>query len=155
MIKKAADGPALAPKKAKRARNVQSRAAKLEESDQTPLGINEVRAGVPFKYFKMIAKALEMDDRALASAIHISGRTFDRRVQTGILSPAESDRLSRVSTIFKRAKEVFGNPEKAREWIGTPLEVFAGETALERADTSLGASQVEDVLGRIQYGVYS
>jgi putative toxin-antitoxin system antitoxin component (TIGR02293 family) len=155
MIKKAENGADLARKNAKREKSVQSGAAKLKESGQTTFGIKEVRAGVLFKYFKVLAKQLEMDDRELAKALKISGRTFDRRLRAGVLSPAESDRLSRLSIIFKRAEEVFGNAEKAREWIETPLEVFEGETALERADTSLGAAQVDDVLGRIQYGVYS
>jgi putative toxin-antitoxin system antitoxin component (TIGR02293 family) len=155
MVKKAKDGTGRVRKKAKSAKSVQSGVTKIEQSDQTTFGIKEVRAGVLFEYFKLLAKQLEMDDRELAKAIKISGRTFDRRLRAGVLSPAESDRLSRVSIIFERAKEVFGNAEKAREWIETPLEVFEGETALERADTSLGASQVDDVLGRIQYGVYS
>jgi putative toxin-antitoxin system antitoxin component (TIGR02293 family) len=155
MTKKAEHGTDLIRKTAKFEKSVQSRAAKLEESDQTTFGVKEVRTGIMFKYFKALAKQLEMDDRELAKAIKISSRTFDRRLRSGVLSPAESDRLSRVSIIFKRAKEVFGNAEKAREWIETPLDAFEGETALERADTSLGASQVDDVLGRIQYGIYS
>jgi putative toxin-antitoxin system antitoxin component (TIGR02293 family) len=155
MTKKAERGTGLIRKNAKFEKSGQSPAAKLQESDQTTFGVKEVRAGIMFKYFKVLAKQLEMDDRELAKAIKISSRTFDRRLRSGVFSPAESDRLSRVSIIFNRAKEVFGNAEKARKWIETPLDAFEGETALERADTSLGASQVDDVLGRIQYGVYS
>ena len=120
-----------------------------------PVTIGTVREGLPVGIFKSVATNLEMSERELARALNIPSRTFDRRLAQGILSPEESDRLARVAKIFNEAREVFGSPEKARAWMSTPLAVFEGETPLRRADTSLGATQVEDVLGRIDHGVYS
>ena len=120
-----------------------------------PVTIGTVREGLSISVFKSVATNLEMSDREFARALNIPSRTFDRRLVQGILSPEESDRLARVAKIFNEAREVFGSPEKARGWMSTPLAVFEGETPLRRADTSLGASQVEDVLGRIDHGVYS
>jgi putative toxin-antitoxin system antitoxin component (TIGR02293 family) len=76
-------------------------------------------------------------------------------LKEGVFNPEESDRLARVAKILKRAHEVFSNAEKARGWMNTQLAAFDGETPLQRADTFLGATQVEDVLGRIDYGVYT
>lgn len=120
-----------------------------------PVTIGTVRKGLSIGVFKSVATNLEMSDRDLARTLNIPNRTFDRRLAQGILSPEESDRLARVAKIFNEAREVFGNPEKARGWMSTALAVFEGETPLQRADTSLGATQVEDVLGRIDQGVYS
>lgn len=120
-----------------------------------PVTIGTVRKGLSINVFKSVATNLEMSDREFARALNIPSRTFDRRLAQGILSPEESDRLARVAKIFNEAREVFGSPEKARGWMSTPLAVFEGETPLRRADTSLGATQVEDVLGRIDHGVYS
>ncbi|HYY30731.1 MAG TPA: antitoxin Xre/MbcA/ParS toxin-binding domain-containing protein [Chthoniobacterales bacterium] len=117
--------------------------------------IGTVRKGLSIDVFKAVATELEMTDREFARALGIPSRTFDRRLTQGALTPEESDRLARVAKILKQAREVFSSPAKARGWINTPLAVFDGETPLQRMDTSLGATQVEDVLGRIDEGVYS
>jgi putative toxin-antitoxin system antitoxin component (TIGR02293 family) len=117
--------------------------------------IGTVRKGLSIGVFKSVATNLEMSDRELARTLNIPNRTFDRRLAQGTLNPEESDRLARVAKIFDEARAVFGSPEKARGWMSTPLAVFEGETPLQRADTSLGSTQVEDVLGRIDHGVYS
>jgi len=117
--------------------------------------IKTVRQGLPIVVFNPLAANLEMSDRQLAGALKIPNRTLDRRLKEGVFSPEESDRLARVAKILKRACEVFGNAGKAQGWMKTQLAAFDGETPLQRADTSLGATQVEDVLGRIDYGVYT
>ena len=117
--------------------------------------IKTVRQGLSTEVFKMLAANLEMSERELAGALKIPNRTFDRRLKEGVLSPEESDRLARVEKILKRAHEVFGDAKKARGWMNTQLAAFDGETPLQRADTFLGATQVEDVLGRIDHGVYT
>ncbi len=45
--------------------------------------------------------------------------------------------------------------EAAREWLKSPLPALAGKTPLEFADTEPGAQEVEDLLGRIEHGVFS
>ena len=117
--------------------------------------IGNVRRGLSTQVFKSVAASLGFSDREFAGVLKIPNRTLDRRFKHEVLSPDESDRLARVANILIRAQEVFGNVEKARDWMNTPLSAFEGETPLQRADTSIGANQVEDVLGRIDYGVYS
>jgi putative toxin-antitoxin system antitoxin component (TIGR02293 family) len=117
--------------------------------------IGSVRKGLSIDVFKSVAGELGMTEREFAHALGIPNRTFDRRLTQGALTPEESDRLARVTKILKQAREVFSSPAKARGWMNTPLAVFDGETPLQRIDTSLGATQVEDVLGRIDEGVYS
>jgi putative toxin-antitoxin system antitoxin component (TIGR02293 family) len=129
------------------------RISRREESCAVTIGT--VREGLSTEVFKTVAANLEMSDRQLAGVLKIPNRTLDRRLKHGVLSPEESDRLARVVKILKRAHEVFGDAEKARSWMNTPLTAFEGETPLQRADTSIGTTQVEDVLGRIDYGVYT
>jgi putative toxin-antitoxin system antitoxin component (TIGR02293 family) len=117
--------------------------------------IGTIRKGLSTDVYKTVAANLEISDRQLAGVLKIPDRTLDRRLKRGVLSPEESDRLARVAKILQRAREVFGNAEKARGWMKTRLAAFEGETPLQRADTSLGANQVEDVLGRIDHGVYT
>jgi putative toxin-antitoxin system antitoxin component (TIGR02293 family) len=147
-------------KRARHQANVAERVVRSERrirrsGESSAVTIETVREGLSVDVFKTVAANLEMSDRQLAGVLKIPDRTLDRRLKHGVLSPEESDRLARVAKILQRAHEVFGNAEKARSWMNTRLAAFDGETPLQRADTSLGASQVEDVLGRIDYGVYT
>jgi putative toxin-antitoxin system antitoxin component (TIGR02293 family) len=65
------------------------------------------------------------------------------------------DRLNRFVRIATRAREVLGEEEKARQWLRTPNRALAGQTPLSRLDTNLGAREVEEILGRIEHGVFS
>jgi putative toxin-antitoxin system antitoxin component (TIGR02293 family) len=149
MVKRARHKASVAVRVVRSERRIRRR----EESGAVTIGT--VREGLSTDVFKTVAANLEMSDRQLAGVLKIPDRTLDRRLKHGVLSPEESDRLARVAKILQRAHEVFGNVEKARGWMNTRLAAFEGETPLQRADTSLGASQVEDVLGRIDYGVYT
>ena len=51
--------------------------------------------------------------------------------------------------------EMIGNEDIAAQWLVTPNRTLGAERPLDRLDTDLGARAVEDILGRIAYGVYS
>ena len=69
--------------------------------------------------------------------------------------PDESDRLLRASRVFGRALELFeGDPEAARRWLGLPQPALGGATPLAFARTEAGAREVEDLVGRLEHGVF-
>jgi putative toxin-antitoxin system antitoxin component (TIGR02293 family) len=72
-----------------------------------------------------------------------------------LLTPSESDRTVRVARVYANAVEMIGDAEKAIEWLRTPNRALGGERPLDQLDTDVGAQMVDDVLGRIAYGVYS
>lgn len=85
----------------------------------------------------------------------IPQRTFARRRKTLLLSPQESDRLYRLARIVSMAAEVLGSQTKARQWLCSPNRALAGEEPLQLLDTDIGARQMEEVLLRMSYGVFS
>jgi putative toxin-antitoxin system antitoxin component (TIGR02293 family) len=50
---------------------------------------------------------------------------------------------------------MLGEQEKAIAWLGTANRALGGDRPLDVLDTDVGARMVEDILGRIAYGVYS
>jgi putative toxin-antitoxin system antitoxin component (TIGR02293 family) len=50
---------------------------------------------------------------------------------------------------------MIGNAEKAAQWLRTPNRALGGEVPIDQLDTDLGSKEVENILGRIAYGVYS
>ena len=53
-----------------------------------------------------------------------------------------------------RASAVFGDPAKALDWLKTPTHVFGGKSPEEYASSG-GGDEVERILTRIEYGVFS
>ena len=78
-----------------------------------------------------------------------------RLSKASLLTPAESDRTVRMARVYAHAVEMIGDRDKAIGWLTTPNRALGGERPLDQLDTDLGARMVEDILGRIAYGVYS
>lgn len=54
-----------------------------------------------------------------------------------------------------KAVEAMEGEERARRWLSSPQVGLGGAVPLDYAETEVGAREVEDLLGRIEYGVYS
>ena len=54
-----------------------------------------------------------------------------------------------------KAVEVMESEKNARQWLTAPQFGLGGAVPLEYAETEVGAREVEDLLGRIEQGVYS
>ena len=115
-----------------------------------------VRTGLPATSVVALAKTLRLSNGAMVDKLGIPQRTFTRRLSQGaLLTPAESDRTARVARIYATAVDLLGNGDIAAEWLVSPNRALSGRKPLDELDTDMGARRVEDVLGRIAYGVYS
>ncbi len=115
-----------------------------------------VRRGLPAGSLTALAGKLRVGNIVLSRKLGIPQRTLTRRLsQHSRLTAAESDRTVRLARVYANAVEMIGDEEKAAEWLRTPNRALSGERPLDQLDTDLGARAVEDVLGRIAYGVYS
>jgi putative toxin-antitoxin system antitoxin component (TIGR02293 family) len=65
---------------------------------------------------------------------------------------SESDELPRP--LLQRAIQVFDSEPKARRWLTRPHHLLDGSTPAAAAATVDGRAAVEDLLGRIEHGVY-
>ena len=115
-----------------------------------------VREGLPVKALLLLAERLELNQAEIAASIGIPLRTLTRRMSSDArLTPAESDRTVRLAQVFATAVETLGDGEKAAGWLKTPNRALRGGRPLDQLDTDPGVREVEDLLGRIAYGVYS
>lgn len=114
-----------------------------------------IREGLPVASFYHVQECLGVTIEELAGAIGIPSRTLARRKQEGRLQKYESERLYRVSRLFEKAAAVFEGEQPARDWFHAPQKALGGRTPLEFADTEPGAREVENLLGRIEHGVFA
>lgn len=56
--------------------------------------------------------------------------------------------------LVEKALRIAGSPEKLGQWMRTPVPALNDQTPFSLMQTKEGRKQVEDVLGRIEHGVY-
>ena len=122
---------------------------------ELPAVIGAVQAGLPFGEVEALRAGLALPLDKLAPKLGFSKATLHRRKVEGRLTPAESDRVMRYARLLGRSVEIMGNEEAGREWLNRPAYGLGGAIPLDYAGTEAGAREVDNLLGRIEHGVYS
>ena len=117
--------------------------------------IRRIQQGLRFRELQELQSGIDIPLEQLAGKLSISRSTLQRRKSAGRLSPQESDKVMRFSRLLRQATEIFGNADKAKAWLKHPQRGLGGAIPLDYAETEIGAREVEKLLGRIDYGVYS
>jgi putative toxin-antitoxin system antitoxin component (TIGR02293 family) len=94
---------------------------------------------------------------AALGAIGVSERSFARRkAAPKVRLPIdESGRLWQFAGILAQAKRVFGSQEEAEGWLDRPAIALANKRPIDLLRTLPGTQLVEQLLTRIEYGVYT
>jgi len=118
--------------------------------------VEQIERGFSYAAFERFIRNTYLPLRVLLSVVGIPERTLARRKSAGRFSSDESDRLARTSRVFARAIELFeGDASKASDWFTSPAHALGGETPLNFASNDVGAIEVENVIGRLEYGIPS
>ena len=89
-------------------------------------------------------------------ALVVPKRTLARRrARKESLTVEESDKALRLKRIAVQAEKVFGDPEKAHRWLRKSKRALQGQTPVEFLATEAGARAVEEMLYRIEYGMFA
>ena len=119
--------------------------------------VASVRAGVAVADAIGVMQSWAIPVGKFAGVLGVSERKWSRvRVAPAgaVLSPVESDRLIRVMQVLNHAKSIFDTDSDAVAWFSTPNPSLAGEAPLSWLDTDAGVHEVDDVLTRLEFGVY-
>ena len=117
--------------------------------------IRQIQKGLRFSELETLQNSIDLPFEQLAAKLCISRSTLQRRKIAGRLSSDESDKVIRYSRLVRQAADFFGDIEKARAWLKHPQYGLGGAVPLDYARTEAGAREVENLLGRMKYGVYS
>jgi putative toxin-antitoxin system antitoxin component (TIGR02293 family) len=117
--------------------------------------IRKIQKGLRFSELETLQDSIDLPFEQLAAKLAISRSTLQRRKAAGRLSPDESDKVTRLSRLIEHATNVFGDIQRARAWLKFPQRGLGGTIPLDYAETEVGAREVDDLLGRIEYSVYT
>jgi putative toxin-antitoxin system antitoxin component (TIGR02293 family) len=114
-----------------------------------------LRAGLPYSALESVRETLGLSREEVSELLAVPLRTLVRRKREHKLRADESDRLFRLARIAAHAVDVLGSKEAAADWLRQPNPALEGVTPITLLDNDAGALRVDELLGRIEYGLYS
>jgi putative toxin-antitoxin system antitoxin component (TIGR02293 family) len=118
--------------------------------------VESIENGLSFSTFESVVKQYSVAMQDLAATIGITQRTLTRRKVAKKLSKTESDRLVSVRRMLDQATELFENDKiKSNQWLSSPNRGLGGRTPLQMAQTETGLREVENLIFRLEHGVFS
>jgi putative toxin-antitoxin system antitoxin component (TIGR02293 family) len=133
-----------------------AKAATYEQIHDNSAMARRVEEGLPVVDVVQFGRQAGFSTDELARLIQIPPRTYARRIASkGRLKVPEGERAVRIMRLFEQAKRVFVTDENTRGWFNAKILALGGKTPLEYAQTEPGAREVENVIGRIEHGVFS
>ncbi|WP_128546167.1 antitoxin Xre/MbcA/ParS toxin-binding domain-containing protein [Larkinella soli] len=102
-----------------------------------------------------LSRQLGITLKELAPLLQISESTLHRfRRQTTIGGPT-LERVELLQGIIHHGLRVYsGNEQAFQDWLRYPLGELDGRTPLDCLATIAGFTQVDDILGRIEHGIF-
>lgn len=112
--------------------------------------------GIPWSFAFRIKRKTELDDGDISAFLGISPRTFQRarHNKRKRMSRNVSEHALRLAVVVLAANDLLdGDESSAVEWLKSPAFRLAGRVPLEVAVTGIGANEVLNVMGRIEWGI--
>ena len=125
---------------------------------KTPARLSQLVAnGLPTKTADYLAENLDVPVAEFtAKYVHIPKQTMARRKQAGKFTADESDRVARFARLLKHTTDLMeGDQAAAIHWLKSPQILLENQTPLEYSRTESGAAEVQQLIGRLEGGVYS
>jgi putative toxin-antitoxin system antitoxin component (TIGR02293 family) len=121
-----------------------------------------ISEGMPTRAMLSLAGDLQLLTLAnVLLVIGISQRNFRRRKEAAERDPHatltvdEGSRLWKFTEILAQATQTLGSQERAEAWLSQPQVGLEGKRPVELLTTAPGAQLVEELLLRMEYGVYT
>ena len=117
---------------------------------------NMARTGITRnEYNTFVHVIFKYSDKDFALIAGTSVRTLSRLKPKQNIPPQAAEVTISLMRALSKATEIFGSEENAVKWLKTPNQILDGMTPVQAMSSRFGAEEVMDILGRIEYGVYS
>jgi len=80
------------------------------------------KTGVDTSLFYAFAENIKMDNKSLASILHLSARTISNYHQNNqTLAPVQSEHLLKLIALYDKGSELFGSVDEFNYWLNKPF----------------------------------
>lgn len=116
--------------------------------------VSQSRAGVLRAFADEVATLVGLTDKDMAYILGMTPRNLHRITAGQRFGTEASERLLLLKNILIHALDTFeGKPTTVLNWLRTPLRELDNQSPIQLMDTVTGFGLVDDVLGRLDYGL--
>lgn len=117
--------------------------------------IEWARNGVSMNFLTRLGEKLSFSLNDLSMILHVSLRTLQRYSPTKVLDTGASAMAIQLASLRKHGLEVFEDEEAFNQWLRIPISSLDGKKPIEFLDTTYGFELINQLLGRIEHGVFA
>lgn len=114
-----------------------------------------VRTGVSKTDLENLKQKADLDYEELARALSVTRATLINKKGAEKFNVSLSERIIGLADIYSYGYAVFEDEDRFNKWMFKPNQALAGKTPYEFIDNQFGREEVRNIIGRIEYGVYS
>ncbi len=113
------------------------------------------KGGITKKELELLKTLAGLDYTTIAKILSVTRATLINKRKTEKFNTALSERIVGLADLYTYGIKVFGGKEIFNLWMNEPNRALGGKTPLDIIDSQFGREEVKNVIGRIEYGVYS
>lgn len=114
-----------------------------------------VKDGVSKKDLELLKSKTDLDYTMLAKALSVTRATLINKKRSEKFNVNLSERIVGLADLYSYGYEVFENEERFNDWMARPNKALNGEAPYDLIDNQFGREEVRNLIGRIDYGIYS
>lgn len=113
------------------------------------------KQGITRQYVDGFKEKSKLGNKQLSQILSVSVSSLNSKDVDEKFSPIISERILSIAEVYAYGYEVFEDVESFNNWMQQPNTALGGETPYNLMDNQFGREEVKNVIGRIDYGVYS
>ncbi len=117
--------------------------------------IDIIREGISKKDLELLKQKAELDYTMLAKALSVTRATLINKKRDQKFGAGLSEKIIGLADLYSYGFEVFGNEDRFNQWMTKPNKALGGKIPYDLIDNQYGREEVKNLVGRIDYGVYS
>lgn len=117
--------------------------------------IDLIRHGISKADFERFKQRSGLDYDQMAATLSVARATLINKKGAEKFSQSLSEKIVSLADIYSYGYEVFEDVDRFNAWIFKPNRALGGLAPYNLLDNQYGREEVRDLIGRIDYGVYS
>lgn len=117
--------------------------------------IRTARAGIKTGHFLDLGLRMGLSMLELATVLNVSLRTLQRYDAGQVLDADQSAKVISLELLNSHGNEVFGSQLSFNDWLRIPVGELDNNPPLSYLDTPFGFMVLEQILGRIEHGIFA
>ncbi|MFY8003571.1 MAG: type II toxin-antitoxin system Xre/ParS family antitoxin [Chitinophagaceae bacterium] len=126
------------------------------ESKMSPIEkMQQLQAGISKKALEHFKNRASLDYDKLAKLLAVTRVTLINKPAAEKFNAVLSERILALADIYSYGYDVFEDEQKFNQWMFTENKALGGKTPFDVCNNQFGREEVKNIIGRIEYGVYS